>query len=558
MKFKNFNIRYKTVKRFNYIISVLAKNGFGYFIHRLRLNKSLFFKLKFGTLKYTELSLPEALRKSFEELGATFIKFGQVLSTRYDLIPPSYINELSKLQDSVTPINYEIILNVIKSHYGDDYQKIFTHIETKPVGSASICQVYNSVLADGREVILKIKRPGIDKIIEIDIEIIKIIIKLLKKYLPELGIDLSEMVNSFEQILVGELNLLNEAHNLKRFYNNFKNFKGVVIPKVYWEYCNEDIIVMEKIEGTKLIDLEQIQNNNFDMEKIIKTADQAMLKQIFIDGLFHADPHPGNIFITPAGEIAFIDFGIIGKFSGEMKNMLFDLTLAIVNKDTSRIVQIMYELNSVKDDVDEFSLKNEIYSAIDEFIDLPLKDIYIKNIFERFISLVRRFNIRVPQDYLVLLRSLVILEGVGKKVSPSFNILEELKPLLIDIVKKKISAKNLFKELKKSGSNFLYFSKDLPVDLKEIMRKIKKGKLQIEFEHKGLENIERTLIVSSSIVTIGLIASAILISLSFILMIYTTKNVPELYIISSAGFIIAFIIAAYVIGKSFKNLNNQK
>ncbi|HPQ19577.1 MAG TPA: AarF/UbiB family protein [bacterium] len=552
--FSNLQLKYKVIIRLNQIVSILIKNGWGFLVQKLNLFKLPFIKIK-STKKSSEkkiLSFPASLRKTFEELGPTYIKFGQILSTRYDLLPLEYIEELSKLQDNVEPIPYEEIEKILKQNYLD-LEKIFKEINTTPIASASICQVYNAILYDNTEVILKIKKPFIDDIINTDCEVLKFLLLLFKNYMPELGIDYDEIIDTFIETINAELNLENEINYIQRFKTNFAQNKGILIPKVYDELCSNSIIVMEKIDGIKLTDIINIQQNNININKCLNIGTDAIIQQIFIDGFFHADPHPGNIMITKDNKLAFLDFGMIGRLSPEYREFLFQFIIAVLEKDIEQIYFLLQENKCIQSDINESQLKSDIYKIIDEYLTLPLEKIKINNVFKSFIKIIQIYNIKIPRDFLLLFRALTILDGVEKKISPDFNLLLQLKPLLKKIIRSEYSLTNQFKKFRKLTMLLILILEQIPYDLKNIINKIKSGKLQIEFEHKGLERLEKNINFSAALLAVAIIAGALMISSSFILMIAMTKNIPHLLIPAIIGFVITIILSIKVLYNSFKS-----
>lgn len=552
MNLKSINLKYRAVLRFNNIVSILLKNGLGYVVHKIKIFKLPFIKV--SGKKYSKIpdNLPAAIRKTFEDLGPTFIKLGQILSTRYDLLPDSYINEFIKLQDEVQSVEFSKIESIIISEFTENYQQVFVNIDKVPIGSASICQVYLGTLKNNDKVILKILRPNIKNIVETDIEISKVFSRLLKNYLPEIGIDFMDIINDFETSIMKELDLKNEANNIRRFTNNFKSSSNVIIPEIYDSLCSKNILVMKYYDGIKLTDLDKIKESGIDLNRIMDVGTKSIIKQIFVDGFFHADPHPGNIMALPDNKLVFIDFGITGSLSEEHKKYLFDLTLAILEKDTNRIFYILLEMNAVQYEIESVSFKNDVYYAIEEFLEIPLKDINIYNIFDKLILLINKYNIIIPSSYILLLKSLIILDGIGKKIRPDFNLIIELKPNMKKIISNYYSFTYLFKTLRKRTQDLIYFSKDLPFDFKEIIQKIKRGQLQIEFEHRGLESLERTINFSSTLLAVALLTGSLMISSSFILTITFTENLSYLFVPSIIGFSISGFLSLYVIYRSFR------
>jgi len=337
----------RDIKRFNQILIVLFEEGFDFLLSKIKLSKYIpITKRLKSKLKKSEESKPEIrLRKTLERLGPTFIKFGQLLSVRPDLIPKEYVKELEKLQDSVPPFSFNEVKSTIEKEFGKKIEHLFLHFEKKPIASASISQVHKAILKPGKKSAVKVQRPDVKKIMETDIEIMFYFAKLLENHVENMRrFKPLKIVSEFKDWTERELDFRLEARNAKRFYQNFKGSKTVHIPKVYDGLTSERILTLEFIEGIELHNIKEIKRRKLDFNEIMKNGFNAIMTQVFVHGIFHADPHPGNIIIMRDNSIAFVDFGIVGYFDERLKNKCMDLLYGIVEQDEEIIMDTLVSM----------------------------------------------------------------------------------------------------------------------------------------------------------------------------------------------------------------------
>lgn len=394
------------------------------------------------------------LKELCESLGPTFIKFGQILSTRSDILPDFITENLKKLQDNAVVNDKVDIVRILKSRFKNDYEKIFAEINNTPSHCASICLIYEGRLITGEMIVIKLKKPGIEKTISNDFHIFELLAFFFQNKLRKSGFKYPESVNRLKQQIFNEINLSNEIENAKLFEKIFASDNNIKIPRIYTELSGNDFIVMEKIFGYKLNSLEF---SNYHKKKLLLNAGaRAFLKQIFINGFFHADPHPGNIIFTEDKQIALIDFGIVGRLTKRQQNSLLVISLSILNKDIKLLYKTLINerILNERTDMNDFIDKNEFY--MEKYINLSLKEISFQELFKDVFELIREFKMQIPSEFLEVFRCLIILDGVGKSVSPDFNIAGELKPVMFEIVMQKYSLKEIITKIKSSGIFFIY------------------------------------------------------------------------------------------------------
>ncbi|MGH4121528.1 MAG: ABC1 kinase family protein [Clostridium sp.] len=519
-------MRRKSVNRFREIVKVLGSYGFGYIVDS-----------KFSK----QNKLPENLRKAFEELGPTFIKIGQILSTRPDLLSPEYISELSKLQDNVAPENIETIEKVFFDEFKVSTAECFEKFNKKPLASASISQVHKAILKDGREVVVKIQRPDIAEKMKLDISILVRLIKLAKARFSDALIDPEEALHEILLITELELDFNNEAKNINNFKNFNKDVAFLYVPYVIEELCSTKVLTMERVYGFKVDDMKKLQSGRYDLEDLGKKLALSYLKQVLEDGFFHGDPHPGNIFVCE-GKICFIDFGIMGSISNAIKSTLNDMISAVAFNDINKMISSLLSIGIKKGYVDRNKLYEDLDYLLINYLSVSLSNIQVSVMLSEIFDIARQNNIRLPRDLTLLIRGLVILEGVIASIAPDIKI--------IDIAIPYVKANSKFSLLANLDLNTLLirsyaFIKDsfrLPSKIIELSDSLISGRAKLQLEHKNLSTPINELNKGINRLVFGLIISSMIIGSSTIL----NSNIgPKVYNISLIG-ITGFVTAAFM------------
>ncbi|MCD6408672.1 2-polyprenylphenol 6-hydroxylase [bacterium] len=531
--------------RYRQIGNVIVKYGFGIILEKTHLIKIL--KIPFRKKKKEDFSPPVRVRKMLEELGPTFIKLGQILSTRPDLIPIPYLKELEKLQDMTNPSPFEEIKKVVEGKTGKKIEELFDEFEEVPFASASISQVHRAKI-EGKTVAVKIQKPGVEKEIFLDLQILYDIAELIERFIKEAEIyQPVRIVEEFEKSIKKELNFLIEARNIERFRNNFRDEKDVFIPHIYHEFTNEKMLTLEFVDGIKISRIEEVEKAGFDRKEIAEKISNIVLKQVFIDGFFHADPHPGNIFVLKDGRICLLDFGIIGRLNEERKLQLIYLFNGLIKGDSERIIRTLKEMNAIEEDeVNIEDLEREIDDMLDRYRDLPLKEINLNEILGESFEIMRKFKIKIPADLSLLSKVLLTLEGVMLNLNPEFKIITSLKPYVIEFIEKRARFFS-FNELIKNFQEFYYMAKQIPSSVESFLKLIKKGYVNVAFEHKGLQNLTSTMDKSSNRISFSLIISAILISSSLIMVSGKGPHLMGLPAFGIIGFLVSGILGIWLI-----------
>lgn len=514
-------------KRFKEIVKVFVSYGFGFLT---------------SSKKNREKRSPENFRKALEELGPTFIKIGQILSTRPDLIPDSYIKELIKLQDSTSNISFEEVVAEYKDSIGRSVEDDFFYFEPNPLASASIAQVHEGILMDGRRVVVKVQRPEIASLMKMDIAILKKIIKLAEGRIEISVVDPLSIIEEIEYSTERELDFINEAINIVKFKENNKDVSYVYAPIVVRELCSDKILTLEKIEGFKINDLKSLKENGYDTKEIANKLALSYCKQIFDDGFFHGDPHPGNIMIFD-GKICFLDFGIAGELSSNLRNILNDAMLAVASGDKRKLVDCILAIGIKKGKIDIGELYNGVSYLVDTYLSTSLKNIKVQVVLEEVFNLARDNNIQFPKDLIILMRGLVILEGVVADIDPEL----EISSVIISFIKGK-GKFAFFKSIAEEQvllDIYSFFKNGIKVPAKtvEALDSIAEGRVKVNL---NLTEVDKTLSSLNKMVNriVGSLLTAALVLASALI---TSKNVGPVYKGISLLGIIGYSISAIFI-----------
>ena len=538
---------YQNIRRFHKIVAILIKYGFGGLVKELKLfpflaslERVLFFR---RTKK--ELSIPERIRLVLEGLGPTFIKLGQVASTRADLLPPEWIEELKKLQDAVPPFPFEKVKEVVEHGLKAPLSEKFKTFEETPCASASIAQVHYAVLMDGQEAAVKVKRPGIDKIIESDISVMHTIAYLLDRYVPQAKrYRPVEVVNEFARVIHREQDFTVEGANVNRFCKMFEGDTTVKVPEVFWDYTTSEVLTLERIYGTPLDETEKIKAKGLDIKKIAENGIRAFFKQVFEFGYFHADLHPGNIFTSDDGTIIYLDFGIVGRLDENLRRYLASLLFHLIRQDYHNMALIHREMGLISKDVDMGEFEEALRDIAEPVLGRTLEQINMSGLIMKLIRTARRFQMRLQPNLLLLQKSMVIIEGVGRQLYPDIDMWEVAKPLIYKwMLKEKASPGRIYSRGKKRVDNFIEMATDVPYQVHSILSKTLSEELKIGFVHHRLETLSEEINILGQRFAMGMIIAALIIGSSFLAM--ANKSMAVFWgmpAVSWVGFIMAGIL----------------
>jgi len=546
---------YNCLVRYKEILTILAKYGYRDLLLKINSseNKDLNEVLKDKNAEAPEsvkaLSGAERFRLLLESLGTTFIKFGQILSTRNDILPEDYCAELKKLQDKVPPFPDEEAKAIIKEELGKTTDELFQSFSDKPVACASIAQVYKATLPNGEIVAIKIRRPNIEKKIQSDLAIMEDLSRLLEKYVQEArAIRPTALVKEFGRQLRQETNLLNEAANLERFNIQNQNEPRLKLVKLYRDLCTSHILTMEFVTGTKISNTEKLQSLNLDLKTIAKNGASIILSQIFDQGFFHGDPHPGNILVQDDGRLCFLDFGAMGKLTKEQRMLLAEALVAVVRRKDDELLRAVIKLSANGDDIkDTKELGRDISDFVDTYAYLPLNRIKIDEILNDLIKLLTKHGILLPPEISTLVKVLAMLDGTGLALDPEFQVMEEIKPFAQKLVLQKFDPARLASDMTHTSAELYRLLRDLPDEARDLIKTIKKAEIKLSLSSTNLKQVLRTFDKDANRLSYALIVSALLLASALLLHTHTPPVWHEVSILGILGLVISSTMGLWLL-----------
>ncbi len=529
--------------RFRVIILTLAKYGFGDIVTRLDLPERILpvQRKKHGA---QELNTWQRIRLVLEELGPSFIKLGQLLSLRTDLIPPSLAMELAKLQDAVPHEEFEAIKSRVEKSLHRPFHEVFQQFDEQPLAAASLAQVHKAVLLQEKEVVaVKVQRPGIRQTIRNDMAILEYLADRIHERVEALQFyDLPMLVAEMKKLLTEELDFEREARNIRLATNSFNQDPYLYLPRVFREYTTPQVLVLELINGTKLKDAVSLPEE--ERRKIALRWMRATLKQVLEDGFFHADPHPGNIFVLPDGRYSLLDWGMVGRLTPGTRFKLINLVEGVVEKDSELVLEALLEFTHQYRPVAKEELHRELMDILDDYYAVPLKDINIGALLTSMTELFRAHKLRIRSDLATMIKGLVTAEGSARLLYPDLDVINEATPFIRRLAFKKYSPRSLLRLFRGNLSNLFKMQQDLPLQINHVLTKLENDELSIGFEHKRLEGLRQTLDHITNRLTLGIVTAAMIIGSS---MIITTGVEPFIFGYPALG-LIGYLLSALIGG----------
>jgi len=541
----SFKQVFNDVDRIRHITFVLFKYELGFLIDKLGFKEHLTFGERFHRKAFQQSAVlePVKLRRLLEELGGAFVKLGQLLSLRPDLIPKEYSEELCKLQDEMEGFDFAFVKSVIEKEYGKKLNEVFMKFESKPVAAASIGQVHKGWLKNGVKVAVKVKRPHIEKVFAADIDILKRIGRIVTGYYPELkDYDINGIIKEFERYTQDELDYNTEGRNIELFYRAFMNDKHVKIPKVYNELTTKNVLVMEYVDGVKL---SEAKGSDYDKKIVVRNFMDGMIKQILEYGVFHADPHPGNLLILKENNIAFLDFGIIGRISSDLREKVENVFIALAYGDRNKLANGFVEIGFIEKDVDVERLKEDLSLDLGRFYDVALKEIDMKSFVYSVLGLARKYRMRFPANFVLLMKAMATAEGMCKKIDPEFKYIEAWKTNAKKLESKRMSFGYTFNNLK---NNTYYFKKlfdDVPGNIRKLL--IGREHLKVDINEVDIKKFTYSVDNAITRVALGVIIAGLIISSAFIAAFSTKSNVIGVPVLAVVYLGIAIVLGIILV-----------
>ncbi len=531
--------------RYRQITRILARHSLGFLVAPHNpLDTSHLLRRNLGNGIHNHATRPEHLREAIEELGPTFIKLGQILSTRGDLLPQPYLDELEKLQDNAPPIAPEAVRQILLEEFDKPAEELFASFDFKPLAAASIGQAHCATLLDGTEVVVKVQRPGVGQQVEMDLQILlDLALKASHHWSAARFYDLYGITQEFAQTLRTEIDYIHEAENAERFADNFAGEPEVHVPRVYWERTTTRVLTLERIYGVKITDVKAIKASGADPRAVARRAARALLKMILDDGFFHADPHAGNIFVEEDGTIALLDFGMVGHVDGPTKDMLVRLVLCMASSDASRLSDVLLDISTAHVHVDRHGLRRDLQRILERYLNRSLGDVKLSAFLGELLVVVRRHHLRLPADLALLVKTLAMDEGLGVALDRRFDMMEVYVPYAEAYMRREFSPREWLKNMTIFGLDSLQMGMELPQQLHRILGDIERGGVEVNVQPESFESYLARLEVLANRIILGILVSAFTIGMALLVAAYH----PEGF----GGFSLLLFLLVLVLSGSF-------
>ena len=558
MRILNLNRKLKSARRLPEIVSVFARHGFGHIISQLlERGRTTRFRFKGVLVRKTRkdahaekkpkwwhlwrskkssdqqqnasgalLSVPERLRLAFEELGPTFVKLGQVLSTRVDILSElvgqeealAWITEFQKLQRHAQPFDFSEVRATIETEFERPLEEVFPTYEQQPFAAASIAQVHSATLITGEPVVVKVQRPRVATVIQTDLNLLMELAEQLENSDPEMHLfKPTELVREFSRSIRKEIDFTIEAANTDAFYQRFAASAKVKIPKVHWEFTNRRVLTLERIDGIPINAISQLDEMGFNRVELAETLVELFYTQVLSDGFFHADPHPGNVFVLEDGRIGLVDFGMVGRISDDMLRHICNWLSAVLTKDVDAVVRSYIRMGILGDETDITALKLEMHDFLERHFNMPPSRLRLGEVLYEVFNASLRHQIHTPPAFLMLGKTVATVESVVMKLNPNFDILEFSRPYIAQFLVQNFGTKRWERQFADSMEDFTELARDMPLQLRRILQKLQRGSLKFELEHLSLEAVIKAFDRVINRIAFSLIIASLIVGSSIIL-----------------------------------------
>jgi len=514
-------IRPRYLRRYRQIVEILADYGFGAVLAQMRLSDRLNIPRRWRRrrdIPGDAMTNPRRLRRAMEDLGPTFIKFGQILSTRSDIMPPEYLEELSYLQDEVPPVSWEQAREVVETELGAPIEDLFAQVDPVPIASASLAQVHVARLVGGEEVVVKIQRPNIEKTVNLDLDIIYDLAQTAQQRIGAASrFEVGDLAEEFASALRTEMDFRREAWNADRFRKNFEDENRLTVPKIYWDYSTKRLLVMERLKGIKIDNLEALKAAGYSPQRLSRYAADFALKEVLIDGFFHADPHPGNMLILPGEVIGLLDFGTVGRLDDKDRANLARLFIAGVQLDAEAIVDQLQRMGVADYKVDRIGLERDLKRILTRYYGLPIYEIDAREISKAVQPILYEYKLSIPTDYYLLMKTVVMMQGVGLRLDPDFDIFETAQPYMGKLFRRMWLPSSWGPEVVQMALDWKDFATILPRKTSRILEQVERGQLTVQAELPQLESTINTIDRLINRIIFSVLVAALLVALALLL-----------------------------------------
>lgn len=536
---------YRHIRRLRQILDILLAQGFGFLISRTNLQPLIPWpsRLRRHFPSPGEATVPGQIRRVLELLGPTYIKLGQMLASRPDVLPPAYVNEFGRLRDQVQPLPFAQIRPVVAAELQRPLEDIFSEFNEGPIASASLAQVYAATLNTGERVVVKVQRPGVRDLIRTDLEILAQWVGVLAERFPELAaLNPREILDEFSLAIQRELDFATEAANAERLRKNLAVMPRVRVPKVFWEYTTANVLVMELLEGMAANDVAGVKAAGLDAADVARRIVRCFMKQIFEDGFYHADPHPANILISPDGVINLVDCGAVGYLTGETLNGLATLFTALGTGDYERAAAGLLHIGAVEEFVDPQRFKDDLAAVVGRYYSMPLRLMDAGGMLEEVLVISRNHRLRLPPSLVMLVKTVILVEDLARALDPDFRLEEVAEPFIKTMVRRQRSPVNIGKNLAGAFGDIGFYFRDVPRDLNVLTKKLARGELKVEIEHRELTKALGEIDRSANRLSFAFVIAAIIIGSS---LLFATGAGPKIFNYSVIG-VVGFLVAAFL------------
>ena len=548
--------------RLNTILGVLIRHGFGDSVRRMGLADTL---AKAGHVLHWEhaadlarIPPPVQLRLALEELGPTFVKLGQILAGRADLFGPEWIAEFEKLHSQVPALPLDDLRAQLRQDLGDEPENLFARFDTEPLAAASIAQVHSAQLKNGTEVIVKIRRPGITETIAADLRLLEKLAALAEAQLPVLNpYRPQQLVRELARSLSRELDLASECRNAERIAANMVHMPWIVVPRVHWDFTRERINVQDRIVGVAGNQLAELDHNGYDRQLLARRGAQAVLKMIVEDGLFHADPHPGNVFYLPDNRIAFIDFGMVGRLSKRRREDLLNLLLGLVERNPQAVVEVLLDWTGDEAGIHLDTLEGEIEAFVDQYYGVPLAQLSLGQMLSDVTTILREHHLALPSDLALLIKAFITLEGMGRGLEPGFHMAGEALPLLRKVLRARYKPRALAQRAWQTLSKTLSMAEQLPHDLSRLLRNARRGRMHIGLEVVHLKRVGNQINQAANRMAMALVIAALIIGSSIVMTVQGGPTLMGLPMFGFLGFLSAVLGGLWLVRSIWRSTHDN-
>ncbi len=550
-----FERPYRHAQRYRQVLSILFRYGFADLVESLGIEN--FLEISLSALsrhrkeKLETYTRSERLRMALEELGPTFIKLGQILSTRADLLPGEIILELEKLQDNVPPFEFSQVKAIVEKDLKSPLDALFPSFEENPIASASLGQVHRARLKSGSSVAVKVQRPNIQRTIKIDMEILMHLATLMERHLEGWGLyNAPKLVEEMTATIEKELDYSVEAAYIERFGRNFRYEPTLYVPKVYREFSTSRVLTLEFIAGQRAAELDTLSQNGLDGKELAHRLAGLIMKQVFEHGFFHADLHPGNIYFLPENIICFLDFGMMGRVDRKSREDFSRLVIAVANRDEAGAVDALLRLTRPQDEdeePDELALQRDTADFMDQHLYRPLKEIDLGKLLRDMLDMTARHRLRFSPNLFMMLKSLSAVEGLCKNLDPEFDLVQRAEPYVRRLRMERFHPSRLSQEVMHAGGEVFELLRDIPGDIREILVEAKRGKLNLEFRHRGLEPLIATYDRSSKRLSFSVVLASLVVGSALIVLADVPPKLFNIPVIGILGFLFAGLMGFWLL-----------